>query len=199
MQRRRPTSVTVIAILHFVFGGAGLLCGFCVAVGDLAGISESLAAADPETREKLAEQKRRKEVTEQVNREMVPLYRPYTLTNRVLSVIAPIMLIVSGVGLILLQSWGRWLSIVWAIQSLASNLLATVYLFLFFQPAQAEIMHRLPPQNEQEQLANQFAGPLAPLCACMIAIYPTVVLIILFLPTVAAAFRARGTAAVDDV
>jgi hypothetical protein len=191
MQRRRPTSITVIAILHFVIGGVGLLCGFCVAVGDLAGMQESLAAADPAAREKLAEQNRRKEVTEQVHREMIPLYRPYTVTNRVLSVISAIMLLVSGVGLILLQPWGRWLSIVWAIQSLGSNLLATVYLFLFFQPAQAEVMRRLPPQNEQEQLANQFAGPLAPVCACVFAIYPTVVLIILFLPTVASAFRVQ--------
>ena len=37
------------------------------------------------------------------------------------------MLVASGVGLILLQSWGRWLSIVWALQSLGSNLLATVF------------------------------------------------------------------------
>jgi hypothetical protein len=199
MQRRRPTSVTVIAILHFVFGGVGLLCGICVAVGDLAGMSESLAAADPAAREKLAEQKRRKEVTDQVNREMIPLYRPYTVTNRVLSVISTILLLVSGVGLILLRAWGRWLSIVWAVQSLGTNLLATVYLFLFFQPAQAEVMRRLPPQNEQEQLAHQFAGPLAPACTCMFAIYPTVVLIIMFLPTVVAAFRVRRIAAADEV
>jgi hypothetical protein len=189
----------VIAILHFVFGGLGLLCGVCASVGDMAGMTESLAAADPAAREKLAEQKRRQEVTAQVNQEMVPLYRPYTLTNRVLSVISPILMVVSGVGLILLAAWGRWLSIVWALQSLASNLLATVYMFLFFQPASAEAMRRLPPQNENEQLANQFAGPLGPVCACMFAIYPTVVLIILFLPTVAAAFRVRQTAAADDV
>jgi hypothetical protein len=43
MQRRRPTAVGVIAILHLVFGGLGLLCTVCGGLMDLAGTPQALA------------------------------------------------------------------------------------------------------------------------------------------------------------
>ncbi|HVS35672.1 MAG TPA: hypothetical protein VMS17_08820, partial [Gemmataceae bacterium] len=37
-RRQRPTSLTVIAVFHFIFGGLGLLCGLIGLAGQAAGL-----------------------------------------------------------------------------------------------------------------------------------------------------------------
>jgi hypothetical protein len=182
MRRRRPTAVLIIAILHFVFGGIGLLCNVCGGVMDLAG-SPQARAADPQ-------QARRKEVTEQVMSQRIPLYRAYTLGNKISSLLTSLLMIASGVGLLLMQSWGRWLSVVYAVLSILVNLIVLVYTIAFFTPAYEEVFRRLPPQSDQEQLAMSISKVGGPGMACVMLIYPVAVLIVMLLPSIGAAFRA---------
>jgi hypothetical protein len=188
MPRRRPTAVLVIAILQLLFGGLGLFCSICGGVMDMTGMPR-MQAQPADSR--AVQQARRKEVTEQVLPERIPLYWAYTVTNRVSSLLSSILMVVSGVGLLLMRSWGRWLAVVYAALSLLVNLVGFVYTILFFNPAYAEVFRRLPPQSDEEQLASTFARVGGPALSCGMMIYPLAVLVILLLPSVGAAFRPR--------
>jgi hypothetical protein len=185
MPRQRPTVILIIAILHFVFGGIGLLCNICGGVMELVGTPQAQAGAGD------AQQARRKEVTEQVLSTRIPLYRAYSVGNRVSSVLSCTLLIASGVGLMLVQSWGRWLSVAYAVLAIIVNLIVLIYTIAFFTPAYEEIFRRLPPQSDQEQMAYSLSKAAAPAGACAMMIYPVVVLIVMLLPSVGAAFRER--------
>lgn len=184
MPRQRPTIILVIAILHFIFGGIGLFCGICSGVMELAGPSRILQA-NPQ-------QGHRQQVTEQVLSRKVPLYRAYSIGNRISSLLSCLLLIASGVGLLYVQSWGRWLSVVYALLSLFVNLIVLVYTIVFFMPAYEEIFRQLPPQSDQEEIAYTFAKVAGPAGGCIMMIYPMVVLIVMLLPSIAATFQARN-------
>jgi hypothetical protein len=188
MAPQRPAFLLIFAILHLTFGGIGLLCCVCGGVMDLVGTPSALAKSnDPAS----AAQALRKEVTEQVLSQRVPLYRAYSVGNRVSSVLSSILLVAAGAGLLLVKSWGRWLSVAYALWSLLVNLVAFVYNLVFFAPAYAEVFRVLPPQNETEQMAYKFGQYGGPIGACFFLIYPVVVLIVMLLPATGAAFRPR--------
>jgi uncharacterized protein involved in cysteine biosynthesis len=186
MPRRRPTAVTVIAILHLVFGGLGLLCGICSGILDLAPTQTQAGSSSPQ-----ASQQARKEITEQVLSQRVPLYRAYTIGNRVSGLLTSVLLVAAGIGLLQMQSWARWLSVVYAVLSLLVNLVGFVYTVAFFTPAYAEVFRQLPPQNDQERMASDIARVTGPAIPCLVMIYPVAVLIVMLLPSVGAAFRPR--------
>jgi hypothetical protein len=71
------------------------------------------------------------------------------------------------------------------------NLIVFVYTIAFFMPAYEEVFRQLPPQNEQERMALPLAKAGGPVGACILMIYPAVVLIVMLLPSVGAAFRRR--------
>lgn len=183
MPRQRPTAVLVIAIFHLIFGGLGLLCGVCGGIMDLVGTPNAQTGASA--------QQARKEVTEQVLSQRVPLYRAYTIGNRVSGVLTSLLLVAAGIGLLQLQSWGRWLSVGYAALSLLVNFIGFVWTLAFFTPAYNEIFRRLPPQNDQERMAADIARVTGPAVPCVIMIYPVAVLIVMLLPSVGAAFRPR--------
>jgi hypothetical protein len=157
---------------------------------DLAGGQKVLAqAGDEQQRQQMAQQQRRKEVTEQVHTERIPLYRAYSITNRVLSILFCILLVAAGLGLLAMQSWARWLSVAYAVLSILANLGVFVYTIAFFIPADHEAFRRVPPQSDQEQLAYNIANVVAPAGPCVMMLYPAVVLVVMLLPSVGAAFR----------
>jgi hypothetical protein len=192
MARRLPRAVQVIAILHLVFGGLRLFCALTGGLMKLAGAPKALpqTGGTPQQQD-LAQQERRKEITEQVNANRIPLYRAYTITNQVLSVLYSMVLLASGVGLLTLRSWARWLSVGYAACNLMGNLCVFGYTIAFFIPAQNDAFRQLPPQSEEERLAYNMATVLAPGTPCVMMTYPAAVLIVLLLPSVGAAFRPR--------
>jgi hypothetical protein len=195
-RRNVPAAVMVIAFMHLIFGGLGVICLGCSGVMDLAGGQKALAGmGTPEQQRQAEAQKRRNEVTEQVHAERVPLYRVYSTTNRVLSVLFSIAMVASGVGLLYLQSWARWLSVGYAVLSLLANLVVLVYTLAFMNAADAEAFRRLPPQTEQEQMAYNIvrsAGPLISVLPAALAAYPAAVLVVMLLPSTGRAFSGRG-------
>ena len=194
-RRNVPPAVLVIAVLHLIFGGLGLLCFGCSGVMNLAGGQKALAGmGTPEQQRQAEAQRRRKEVTDQVHAERVPLYRVYSTTNSVLSVLFSLAMVASGVGLLYLQSWARWLSVGYAVLSLLANVVVLVYTLAFMNAADAEAFRRLPPQTEQEQMAYNIvrsAGPLVSLLPGVMAAYPAAVLIVMLLPSTGRAFSGR--------
>jgi hypothetical protein len=103
-----------------------------------------------------------------------------------------ITMIVSGIGLLQLRPWGRLLSILYAFSSIALKIGAVVYALLFTVPALNEYLATHTATSPEEQFAFSIMrlAAIAPLTIQSIAvIYPIVVLIIMFLPSVRAAFR----------
>jgi hypothetical protein len=192
-RRKVPPAVMTIAVLHFIFGGLGLVCGGFATLVSLTGGQKALARmGTPEQQRQAEAQRRRKEVTDQVHAERVPLYRVYSTTNQVLSVLFSLAMVASGFGLLYLQPWGRWLSVGYASLSLLANVVVLVYTVAFLNAADEEAFRRLPPQTEQEQMAYNVVRSAGPVVACLpvlLAAYPAAVLVVMLLPSTGRAFR----------
>jgi hypothetical protein len=195
-RRKVPPAVMTIAILHFIFGGLGLVCGGFSALANLTGGQKALARmGTPEQQRQAEAQKRRQEVSDRVHAERVPLYRVYSTTNQVLSVLFCLAMVASGFGLLYLQPWGRWLSVGYASLSLLANVVVLVYTVAFMNAADEEVFRRLPPQTEQEQMAYSMVRSAGPVIACLpalLAAYPAAVLLVMLLPSTARAFRGQA-------
>jgi hypothetical protein len=198
LRKTVPPAVMVIAILHLIFGGLGLFCLGVSGVMGLAGGQKAVARmGTPEQQRQAEAQRRRNEVTEQVHAERVSLYRVYSTTNQALSVLFSLAMVASGLGLLYLQPWARWLSVAYAVLSLLTNVVVLVYTLAFLNAAEAESFRRLPPQTEQEQMAYNIvhsAGPLISVLPVALAAYPAAVLIVMLLPSTGRAFSGRDAA-----
>ena len=163
----RPTSVTVIGILHIVFGGMGVICVpvgmFFLAV--LPALMRHAVFAHP----------------------LPPVFQEENLRsglmafNLMRALIVSIALIVAGIGLLRMKSWGRILSIIYGVYGVLAALVVPLVAYHF--------MPRAP--NEAEEVGRAIGVPIGICCAI---IYPVVVLIVMLAPSVAAAFRGSALA-----
>jgi hypothetical protein len=188
MQQNRPTSVTVIAILQFVFGGLGLLMGICGGGYQFAGGNKMFATAP-----QAAQNQQIQTQMEDFLKEKVPSAKPVQYATMALDLILCLIMIASGVGLLKLQPWGRMLAIVYAIFSILLKLFGAIYGFLFSIPAVTEFLEKTPAQNPQEAMVfNVMKATLyvTPFLSLVFIVYPLIVLIIMMRPSIAAAFRA---------
>jgi hypothetical protein len=191
-RRKVPAAVLTIAVLHFVFGGLGLICLGCGGLMALAGGQQALARmGTPEQQRQAEAQRRRQQVMDQVHAERVPLYRAYSTTNQVASVLFCVAMVASGFGLLYLRPWGRWLSVGYASLSLLANVGVALYTLAFMAPADEEAFRRVPPQSEQERMAYNLARVAAPFGGCVTMIYPAAVLVVMLLPSIGRAFQVR--------
>jgi hypothetical protein len=189
MPRPRPAAVVVIAVLNLVFGGLGLFCTVCGGVMSVAGGDRALTKmADAEQQRRAEAQRHRSQITERI-RAKYPLYRVYSVGNQVVTVLFSLALVASGIGLLYLQSWARWLAVGYAVLSILANLVDCVVNLVFLMPTEMEAFRAVPPANDQERIAYQVAQVVAPGMPCVLMLYPAVVLILLLLPSVGRAFR----------
>lgn len=103
----KPTSITVFGILNIIFGALGI-CGLSVAV---VGLFAPMAAG--------------MELPED-NPMNSPAYRVFTIVTIPLGLVATIVLVAAGVGLLNDKDWGRKFSIGYAIYAIVSGLIGTV-------------------------------------------------------------------------
>ncbi len=190
MPRPRPTALTVIAILNLVFGGLGLVCFGISGVMQLTGGQRALTRlGTPEQQAQQQRQQFRHEIEQQVNEQRVPLYRLYSRTNAVLNTLFSLALVASGIGLLCLQPWARWVAVGYACLSILLQVVVIVYTVAWMLPAEQEVMRRMPPQNDQERMAYNIAQVAAPGCPCGMMLYPGAVLLVMLLPSTGEAFR----------
>ena len=197
-QRRRSVPVLVIAILQLIFGGVGLICDLCGAVGMAMGDNAAFAGQlgggqqDP-TSAKL------KELTKQMEEKKVPGQKVYQTTNVVLNFVLSLMMIASGLGLLYMQSWARWLAVGYACLSLALHCLVIVYTFAFINPAMQEALQQMPAQDRQKLEPIMTAVSLGTYAvACAVPIYPLVVLTMMLLPSTGRAFQSPRSERFDE-
>lgn len=163
---QRPTSVTIFGVLNMVFAGFGF-------IGTFASIALFMMpgnASNPVV--KIMQDS--------------PAYAAWVKFSIPLGLLACGVLLAAGIGLMLLKSWARKLSIGYAIYALVFGLIGMVVSFLF--------LIRPMIQQAQEQHGAEAAGAIGgaiggSIGSCFGLIYPILLLIFMFRPNVRAAFQ----------
>lgn len=187
MARPRPTSVLVLAILHFVFGGLGLVCVACAGVG--------LAAGNLNRGVQNAPQQQTQKDIERITEEKLPYNKAVNYASLALDVVLSLLLLIGGFGLLNVQPWGRAVSLAYAPLSILIKLVELAYAVAFSLPATQAIGEELSKKGGDAATvgaALKFTAYLGLVVPLVTMIYPVAVLIILLTPSVAAAFRTRG-------
>lgn len=192
MERNRPTSVLVIAILHFVIGGTGALCNLCATVQLVVG-SQVASFGNPQ-------QAKQQQQIEEALTAKIPGYRIHQVISLAASWLFTALLIVAGLGLLQMQMWGRTLSLVYAVLSLLHKIVTAIYIYVLVLPAYRDVFRLIDMPNKQAaQVAETIAMVTAGVTPPIMMIYPIVVLIVMLLPSVSAAFRSGGRAPDQEI
>lgn len=185
---KRPTSVTVFGILNIVFAVVGM-CGV------------ALTAAQPAIQQ--AMEQAAKDGGQEVQRDPVqellaadPKVRLIGNISTGSGVVVSLVLLISGVALLLMKSWGRTLSIVYAVYDILSKIAFTALSFWFIQSAlegQEEVPAEIPLGAIQGIFAFSFS------CSLIFGlIYPILLLIFMFRTAVTEAFGVSGRSEQSD-
>jgi hypothetical protein len=187
-----------IAVLHFVFGGLGILCGICSGI-QLAGGGQNWMTPTP-TGPQAAEMKQMQDEMQKAM-ESAAGSQAVQIGAVVADLAISIIMIVSGIGLLQLRPWGRSLSILYAILSISLKILEAVYAFAVTGPIINEFINTHTASGPEQQFmfsVMRMVAIIPPIIQLVCMIYPIVVLIIMFRPAVVAAFRDGGSATTVD-
>jgi hypothetical protein len=124
--------------------------------------------------------------------EKVPGKAVWDGVNYGVAALFPVLLLAGGVGLLNLKPWGRAVSVVYAVLSLATKVLGLVFFFAFFMPVFRPLLEVIRHQNVQAaRIIELFTYAGAVFGVLVTMTYPLAVLIVMLLPSTAAAFHRR--------
>jgi hypothetical protein len=126
---RRPI-LTTFAVLNFVFGGLGLICGCITAFGVMA--LEGMKNTSPQL----------KQFVERVHHD-IPAHNAVKIGTAVALLAACIGLVVAGIGLLMRQPWARWLSLACGLLMLGSEVVNGIFEIAVVAPAIERIQRDL--------------------------------------------------------
>jgi hypothetical protein len=195
MRPKRPTSVLVIAIFHFIFGSLGLIWCLLQMIGAVVIYSQPkpvAVAPNPNQPTILAIQP--------YLDARVPFWREANLAVGVMGLFLSVVLIADGIGLLLYQPWARFVAIGYGALSILYQAGWLLYAAFCVLPVQLAFYDALPAVNAQAQGAKA-GGKIGVACGSFLPalglIYPVIVLVVMLLPSVATAFQ--GGRAADDL
>jgi hypothetical protein len=206
-RKQQSIPVLVIAILHLVLGGLGLLCfggsGALMLAGFGNGQNPFANFGPPQM------QKQQQEQQQAIKRmtESIPQYQLYQVTVLGTSLLLSAALVAAGLGLLSMQPWARIVSIAYGVLSILHTLCVTVFTFLYIIPAQQQAFEQIGAMNaamNPQQAAmqanlmktmGQAMGPMTLFFQACYLVYPITVLIIMLLPSVRAAFQGKAMSA----
>jgi hypothetical protein len=175
-----------MGILNIVFGSLFLLCNLCTGFGLMFLFSSSSLFAvpgfniGPDMLEFLKQE--------------VPGYVPVTVSHLVLSLILDIALLVSGIGLLNVQRWGRVLALIYCVVSIPLQLGMTVFTVAAVNPAmqrwQLDFVRRMGAQFPPGAMGgNSLSNNLMSMVGGILwIVYAVVLLIMMVVPGTRAAF-----------
>lgn len=177
MRANRPPAVTFVAVANMIFGVFGMLCA-CFK-GAVMAIMASISANDPDPLLQGIGQ-----YWEFILRN-IPAYVPVEIGLSIYYLVISVLAIVGSIGLLSLRNWGRILSLVFGMSMILVQFADLLFFFAFVNPV----------LNRFEGRQNAFGGDglmgtgfLESTSSLLALIYAIVVVILLFLPTVSAAF-----------
>jgi hypothetical protein len=172
-----------MAILNFILGGLGLCCMLCLVAG-IGVLAAGVQNAPPPQPGQL-------DLREFVEAfKSVPGFVPYLIVSLLLSLVALMLLIVSGFGLLNMQPWARGICIGYGVYAVLSSLVGLVYNLTVVAPALREYFQQHPPAGG----ASPGMNPVGDVVSALIGMaYGVALLIVMFLPHVSAAFAGQWT------
>src|SRR5665213_992710 len=187
MRAKRPTSIMVIAIFHFIFGALGLLWGLFLMLGVLFLLSHPKPAAvapNPNQPTLLA-------IDEYVDAR-APFRREAQVAAVLTGLFLSVVLLADGIGLLFYQPWARFVAIGYGVLSILYQACWLLYAILCLLPIQLAFYDALPAATAQVQ-TDKTGGRIGVACGSLLPvlglIYPAIVLVVMLLPSTAAAFR----------
>jgi hypothetical protein len=194
MRRQRTTPILVIAILHLVGGGLGLILSLCGCGGLV--MSNALSSAIPTVPQRPGQPPpppNANEITKYMD-DHVPGYRAFQFGSVALSLLLDVMLISAGIGLLSVQPWARWLSLAYAPLSILIRLVGFVYQLVWVTPAMESLYAQNPAMKGMSGILSASVG----IGAFVGLLFAITVLVIMLLPSTAAAFRGELPTREDD-
>jgi hypothetical protein len=196
-RQKKPAVITVFGILNIIFGAIALLIVVCggVATFAIAQVNMPGPGNPPNPI---------KDMLEYMDKH-APLYTPYLIGEIIIGLIMAIILVVSGIGLLKVRPWARWLSIGYAAVRLVLILVGLVLAIMIFNPVladwQADYNKRTvpagnpPPPSFSSGAMNDVAAAFGSILS---AAYSIALLAVMFLPQVRAAFARAASPESDD-
>lgn len=202
MHRQPTTAILIIAILHLVGGGidlVGTLCGFgslilTNSLGSVMPAPPSLPARPGQPPPPMPPNAF--DIMKQLN-DAIPGYRAFTIVSLALNFLIDMLLISSGIGLLKMQPWARWLSLVYASISILFHLGTFVYQLIWVLPATKSLFANTSMPAGFSSLVTVSSG-IGVVVNLLYAIYPVAVIVVLLLPSTAAAFRGETPVPQED-
>ncbi len=186
----RPTSVTVIAIFHFILGGLGLLLGLFTLAGAVMAYSTTANASPSGGPSGL--------FTAQAHYAYMNAHNPYwkevALAMGVIGLALSGLMIAAGVACLQMKPAGRTMSLIYAVASLIFQVATFIYSIFVTIPATAAFYDSLagtgPGTGMPNFAASMKSGLYVGMSASLVGlIFPVLVLIFMLQPRIAAAFR----------
>jgi hypothetical protein len=189
LQRRRPSAVVVLGVLHLVGGTFDLLGAVC------AGMGMAMQEAAPFTAQGAAGIADTEEI--QMHLRALPGYQAVEYGELAANILFGIILLAAGVGLLNMQPWARALSLTYVPLAICAHLGSFFYALLVVIPGLDTIMHGLaalapPAATAQVELMGTFTKMIMATGAfigLLFITYPIAVLVVLTRAPVVAAFR----------
>jgi hypothetical protein len=181
----RPPVILVMAILNFVFGGLLLLCGLCGLAGYAAIIG--LVAQPGGGANSMGD------MTGFMDKE-APGWMAVEIGRGLLLILFGVLLVVAGMGLLKMQSWARWLCVVYAVAMLFLQVAYVTYEFAVVIPAGHRFQEQQwkkqgvanpPPSTASSQAGTAFGVATS---AGLSIVHALAVGIVMLLPNVGEAF-----------
>ena len=178
-KKKVPAAVMVIAILNFIFGGLGL----CGGVFAISGANQMMLNANPK-------QAQIQKTLEDEIEKKVPNYKSVEMGINIFNAFLSLCLIILGIGLLKLQSWGRYGCLAYGGIDILAVIASVIFQFAFVVPASKDAISSIPEfqRNKAARDIMETTLTFAPAAGCCGGIYPIAVLIVMFLPSVTRAF-----------
>jgi hypothetical protein len=188
LRRERPTVVLVMAILNLVFGTfatLGMLCsGTFIAITYFVKIPTPPGGAGVYSLRDMVERLQA----------AIPGFLPLAITSHVLGLILWLAVPISGIGLLSMRPWARWTCIVYSLISIPYHIIRAIFTIVYVNPVQLKYQQEILAQQSIKipELSNTTVSIIASsLVPILVTAYAIALLIVMFLPSVSAAFAGR--------
>jgi hypothetical protein len=196
MATKRPTSITVFAILNLVMGGMGLFCNLC-GVANLA-----LAPMLQQFQEKMqAQQGARAQGPDmqQMQKELearLPMMQTVQIIQIGVAFVLNTILVIAGIALMRMKPAGRWASICYSIGRIIFSIGVLIYTIGYVGPAMDDWFQEQQKQRPEAQVPSGLFSVMAiggGIVAVIIPVtYAVILLIFMSLPSTGRALAAAG-------